>query len=176
MPPFAMTDPDVTTLQGWLDGLCPPGTAGGGELWTANCARCHGPDAGGTATAPNVRCATRVADALQRGRGAAMPAFPTVAGVDLDALTTWLGLVCTANGRTGDALYAGNCAGCHGATAHGGRNGLGVRGPEIACESAGDWLDAVRRGEDRMPAFPALGSADVDAMVTYVHAAFCPGG
>jgi mono/diheme cytochrome c family protein len=171
-----MTDAEIARIQDFLDGLCPAGSAGGAELWTANCAHCHGADGGGTASAPNVRCATRVVDAVQRGRGAAMPAFPGLAGIDVGTLGSWLGLACAAYGRTGDALYAGNCASCHGATARGGRNGLGVRGPDIACTGSGDYHDAVQDGADAMPAFPALSSADVDAIVSWVHAEFCPGG
>jgi mono/diheme cytochrome c family protein len=169
-------DSEIARIQSFLDDLCPPGTAGGGELWTANCAHCHAPDGSGTATALDVRCATRVADALSRGRGAAMPAFPELAGTDLGALMTWLGLACTAGGRTGAELYAGNCAGCHGATANGGQNGLGVRGPGIACESSLSYQNIVSSGDDGMPSFPALSTGDVDAIVTWVNAQFCPGG
>jgi mono/diheme cytochrome c family protein len=174
MPPLpALSDAEIALIQSFLDGLCPPGTGGGAELYGANCAYCHGADANGASGAPSVRCATRVADAVEQGRGAAMPAFPQLATADVSAVTAYLDLLCTTYGRTGDELYAGNCATCHGATAHGGRNALGVSGPGIACASSGDYAETVRSGDDRMPAFPALTDTDVSAIVAYVRGQFC---
>jgi ubiquinol-cytochrome c reductase cytochrome c subunit len=150
--------------------------SGGDDLYASNCATCHGPDAGGTSTAPSVRCATLVADAVTVGRGARMPAFPALAPLDVTSIDTWLDARCTAAGRTGSDLYAGNCASCHGATAHGGRNGLGQRGPEIQCTAANDYAEKIRFGEEGMPAFPRLDATDVTAIVAFVHGTFCPGG
>src|SRR5262249_28437172 len=70
MPAFAMTDGEIGLVQAYLVGLCPVGGAGGADLFASNCASCHGFGAAGTDTAPNVRCATRVADAMHEGRGA----------------------------------------------------------------------------------------------------------
>jgi mono/diheme cytochrome c family protein len=177
MPPFpTMSDADVAAVQQYLLGLCPPGSAGGEELFASNCATCHGSDAGGGLDAPSVRCATRVGNAVQLGRGSAMPSFPAFVGADLAALASRLDQLCTASGRTGEDLYAGNCSGCHGAAAQGGRDGLGVRGPGIRCTGAGDYLEKVRKGDDEMPAFPRLDGNDVDAIVDFVHGAYCPGG
>jgi mono/diheme cytochrome c family protein len=177
MPAFAlMTGAEIGRMQTYLDGLCPVGTGTGSELYTSNCAFCHGPTAGGSTDGPSVRCATLVADALSAGRGALMPAFPTLTGVDLTALTAELQAFCAGAGRTPADLYAGNCASCHGATAHGGRNGLGEHGPDIACTSAGDYLDKIRNGEDGMPRFPALSDGDGTAIHDYVHATYCLGG
>jgi mono/diheme cytochrome c family protein len=79
MPAFgALSDHEVGLVLGFLAELCPPGVAGGADLYRDNCATRHGADAGGQGDAPNVRCATRVADALDVGRAAAMPAFPLV--------------------------------------------------------------------------------------------------
>jgi mono/diheme cytochrome c family protein len=160
---------------------CGPAGGGGGprtgaQLWADECASCHGADAGGQGEAPNVRCATRVDDALGRGRGTAMPAFPELLGADLSALESWLDGLCTTYGRTGAALYAGNCATCHGPTARGGRNALGVAGPGIACEGGGDYQEKVANGDGRMPAFPALDRTDVDLIVSFAHAELCTGG
>ena len=105
-----------------------------------------------------------------------MPAFPTLTGVDLTAIETTLGDFCTAAGRTAADLYVGNCASCHGDDAGGGRNGRGVRGPDIACTSATDYLDKIRHGEDGMPSFPALSNGDSTAIHDWVHATYCPGG
>ncbi len=176
MPAFpGLSDADITSMQQFLGGLCPAGTASGLQLWEGNCATCHGADGGG-ASGPSVRCATLTNDALTRGRGTAMPAFPAMVAVDRTILTGYMGGLCTQAGRTGLDLYAGNCLACHGATAHGGRNGLGERGPDIHCTGRNDFLEKVRNGEDEMPSFPALSTPDIDAMVNYVRGAFCPGG
>jgi mono/diheme cytochrome c family protein len=175
MPPFAMADADIARVQGFLVGLCPVGSATGDDLFAANCATCHGPAAIGTAAAPNVRCATRVADAMQTGRGALMPSFPGIVSSEITTIQGYLTALCTQLGRPGPDLYVGNCATCHGTTASGGRNGLGVRGPDIRCTGAGDFSEAIRFGSDAMPRFPALDTSDVTAIIDYVHGTFCTG-
>ena len=119
-------------------------------------------------------CATRVVDAVQVGRGTVMPSFPSLAGAELVRLTTHLGQLCTDHGRTGTDLYLGNCSTCHGADAGGGRSALGVRGPEIQCTGRNDYQEKVQNGDGRMPAFPLLGTGDVDRIVDWVRASFCP--
>jgi mono/diheme cytochrome c family protein len=57
----------------------------------------------------------------------------------------------------GRALYLASCAGCHGET-----------GRELRGEDLGDWLEALREGEDDMPAFPGFDRDDVIAMRAYV--------
>jgi mono/diheme cytochrome c family protein len=174
MPSFPrLSAPDVTTLQDHLLSLCPPGRASGTELVDANCARCHGATLGGTATAPSVRCATRVTAVLAAGRGTRMPAYPVLAASDGPAVVTRMQQLCSEAGRSAADLYAGNCASCHGATARGSRNGLGQRGPNIACTELGDYMEKVQRGDDDMPAFPALSRADITALYGWVHASFC---
>jgi mono/diheme cytochrome c family protein len=176
MPSFpGLTDVDIATIQAFLADLCPTTTVTGAELFASNCATCHGAEAVGTSAAPRVRCATRVADAVRRGRGPAMPAFTRLPDAELVLVEAYLAGVCDQHGRSGEDLYAGNCATCHGQTAGGGRNGLGVRGPDVQCTGAGDYQEKVRSGDDDMPAFPALGTDDVDAIVTFVHGAYCAG-
>ena len=177
MPAFSnLSDADIGKIQDFLVGLCPATSVTGAELWAGNCAVCHGADAGGAGVAPNVRCATRVADAITVGRAAAMPAIPALQPVEIDRLVAWLDGECTAHGRTGADLYAGNCSTCHGATAHGGRNALGVPGSDIACTESGDFQEKVSSGGDGMPAFPALTPGDVSAIVDWVRGTFCSGG
>jgi mono/diheme cytochrome c family protein len=177
MPAFTgMPDAEVALVQSYLLTLCPPGSASGGDLFASNCAICHGTDAGGDAGTPSIRCATRVADAVQVGRGARMPSFPALLGIDLTSVTGFLDQLCTQAGRTGAELYAGNCATCHGMTANGGRNGLGVRGEEIRCTGAAEYQDKCRNGDGGMPRFPALSTGDVTAIVDFVHGTYCPGG
>jgi mono/diheme cytochrome c family protein len=176
MPAFpALSEADIATIQQLLLGLCPPGTASGEELYAGNCATCHGGDAGGVGDAPSVRCATRVADALEIGRGTRMSSFPTFVGADLTSLTGYLAELCLQHGRTPADLWAGNCSSCHGATAGGGRNGLGVRGPNVRCTGANDYREKVAQGDDDMPSFPALDPSDVDAIAAFVHGSFCSG-
>jgi mono/diheme cytochrome c family protein len=163
-------------LQQWLaSSFCPVGSATGDDLFASNCASCHGTAGAGTATAPNVRCATRVADAMQKGRGARMPGFPGVVASEVTSVQGYLTGVCDALGRPGPDLYAGNCSTCHGATAGGGQNGLGVHGPDVRCAESGDLSDSIRFGADAMPPFPALGASDVTAITAYVQGPLCTG-
>jgi mono/diheme cytochrome c family protein len=175
MPAFAtMSDAEIARMQDHLEDLCPPGHAAGSDLWAGNCATCHGATGGGGGTNPSVRCATRVDDALTRGRGGRMPAYPGLVGADRTTLEAHMAELCTAAGRTAADLYAGNCASCHGTTANGGTDGLGVHGPDIRCTGRNDYREKVAEGDDEMPAFPALGTSDVDAVVDWVHGAYCP--
>jgi mono/diheme cytochrome c family protein len=176
MPAFPnLDDDDIATIQAFLVGLCPTDSATGADLYAGNCAACHGTDATGTSAAPSVRCATRVVDAVRVGRGAAMPSLPALADAELARIDAHLDQLCTAAGRPGADLYAGNCGTCHGATAGGGRNALGVRGPDIRCQGANDFQEKVRKGDDDMPAFPALDAGDVTAIATWVRGTYCSG-
>ena len=177
MPAFpALGGSDVTSLQQYLETtFCPVGTATGADLYASNCASCHGTEAAGTDAAPSVRCATLVADAMREGRGPRMPSFPAFVPTEVTSVQSYLTGVCNELGRPGSDLYLGNCSTCHGTTTNGGQNGLGVHGPDIRCTPAGDYSEKVRFGDDGMPAFPALGSGDITAIVDYVHGAFCTG-
>src|SRR5262249_30346632 len=98
MPAFAnLLDTEIAAVQTYLDGLCPAPT--GADLYAGNCAMCHGNDGGGTTTAPAARCATRVADALAKGRGAPMPAFPSFSTTDVFSVSQYLDALCTAFGE-----------------------------------------------------------------------------
>jgi mono/diheme cytochrome c family protein len=177
MPPFDnLSDADVATIQRHLRDLCDASGRAGVDLFTSNCAGCHGADARGLAGTPNVRCAVDVRDAVRAGRdGGAMPAFlaTELSTADVTNVQAYLDGLCTASGpsRPGD-LYLSNCAGCHGPTAAGATNSAGVHGPNVQCTETGDFLDAVRSGEDAMPAFPRLTNADVSTIAGYVHG-FC---
>src|ERR1041385_7665405 len=59
----------------------PDAEAAGVDLYTGNCAVCHGADARG-AIGPNIRCKTSIAGPVRNGKGS-MPAFS--AGVLSDA-------------------------------------------------------------------------------------------
>lgn len=176
MPAFTMPDAGIARVQAFLVGLCPIGSVTGEDLFASNCTTCHGPAGIGTATALRVRCATRIADAMHVGRGTRMPSFPGVVASEVSSIQGYLTTLCNQLGRTGYDLYAGNCTSCHGDDANGGVNGLGVTGPEIQCSEAGDYTEKIRFGSDAMPAFPAIGTGDVTAIVDYVRGTFCQGG
>jgi len=172
MPAFPnLTDADIATLQAYLDGLCPIGT--GQDLYAGNCSSCHGADAGGTATAPGVRCATRVADALTRGRATAMPAFPTFTQTDITNVAGYLDTLCTQYGVTGADLYASNCSTCHGRSAGGGQNAFGARGPDIRLYDDAAFYGAVEEGTESMPAFPSLDTIRIARIAAWVRQT-CP--
>jgi mono/diheme cytochrome c family protein len=176
MPSFpSLAEQDISAIQSFLSGLCPVDAATGSELYASNCATCHGGDGAGTGAAPSVRCATRVEDALVVGRGARMPAFSTtLTSGERIRIADFLLAQCNAAGRTGADLYAGNCATCHGASGSGGRNGLGVAGPDIRCADAGDYREKIRFGDEGMPAFPLIVPGDVTAIQAYIAEGFCP--
>jgi mono/diheme cytochrome c family protein len=177
MPAFTnLTGADVAKIQSFLDGLCPVAGVTGAELFASNCATCHGTDATGTGAAPSVRCATRTLDAMRIGRGAAMPSFAAISDPEIALVDAFLSDLCDQSGRPPADLFAGNCSTCHGATAAGGKSGLGVEGPDIRCTEAGDYTEKVRFGGDGMPSFPALGTSDVTAIVDFVRATLCAGG
>jgi mono/diheme cytochrome c family protein len=164
------------TLVGQADCAGPTTPTTGAEVYAVHCAGCHGADAAGLDGRPAVRCTVpeRLVDAVRRGRGDAatgMPAFVASQLPDdqLVLLEAYLAGLCS--GAAGD-VYASNCATCHGATAGGGRNADGVRGPDIQCKDAGDFDEVLRRGEERMPAFPSLAGAPASALADYVSG-FC---
>lgn len=175
MPAFtALADADIASIQSFLDGLCVAPT--GLELFASNCATCHG-DAGSGGVGPNIQCtvASRVLDAVRRGRNGVMPAFSAASlpADQLTLITNYLAMECGGNPA---GLFASNCATCHGATAGGGRNANGVRGPNIRCTGTNDFLEKVRFGDEGMPRFPELSTTDINGIASYVNQTFCPLG
>jgi len=178
MPAFPqLTDAQITLVQTYLQQLCGAGGRTGADLYAGNCATCHGGDARGTATGPNVRCRKSILAVVRSGRTTVMPAFPAsaLADTDVSAILGYLSGLCAADPAAQPAdLYLSNCASCHGDQAQGGRNAAGVRGSDIQCAGTGDFTDAVRFGDGNMPAFPELSNADVTAIISYVRG-FCSG-
>jgi len=177
MPAFsssALSDADIATIQTFLGGLC---VATGPNLFAANCASCHGATADGLAGWPSIQCAVSslVVNAVRNGRGnGMMPIFPSasLSNANVALISTYLGSLCS--GLPLDR-FESNCGTCHGTTAGGGQNANGVRGPNIRCAGS-NFPEAVRQGEDGMPTFPELTTAQVTAMGTYVDTNFCPLG
>ncbi|HZP41633.1 MAG TPA: c-type cytochrome [Candidatus Binatia bacterium] len=177
MPAFPdLMDAEIVTIQQYLNALCAAGGASGADLYAGNCATCHGGDAGGGPTAPSIRCATRVADAVARGRGSVMPAFPALDTARADAVIAFLASECEAAGVTGRDLWEGNCGTCHGPTGGGGTSAEGIHGPDVRCAGSHDFVEKLTSGEPPMPAFPSLlVSPRLERLVAWVAGA-CSGG
>jgi mono/diheme cytochrome c family protein len=172
-----ITDPEIQRIQDHLLTLCPLGTASGAELFASNCAGCHGTDGEGATTRPDIRCAapSRVADAVRDGRGFTFPVMPSfgthvLTDAELASVRGYLAQRCSG---TGAALYASNCATCHGPTGGGGQNANQVAGPGIRCASTGDVFDAVVDGTGGMPAIADLTTPQINLIVSFVRAG-CP--
>lgn len=158
-------------------------TDAGRELYTTNCAMCHGPDGSGGAVrdgrpadegrpVPPLDDSTvsEVRLALETGR---MPPagdpFDSQARSDelteqqRDAILAYTTEEFDLDGDVppppegdparGQELYATNCAACHGSTGGGGVAGRGAYTPELTGYDAQTIADAVRTGPFEMPQF-----------------------
>jgi mono/diheme cytochrome c family protein len=172
LPLLALSDPEIQKIQGHLSGLCTPAAATGAELFGANCAACHGIAGEGNGTRPDVRCTvpSRLHSALYYGRGfpvTVMPSFtPVLSAAEESRIASLLSPQCT---NQGGALFASNCATCHGTNGQGGRNADGLAGPAIRCASSSDVFDAVVDGKGGMPAIADLTTGQINAIVTYLR-------
>jgi mono/diheme cytochrome c family protein len=168
---LALSDPEIAKIQGHLRGLCAPDSATGAELFAANCAACHGTSGAGDSGRPDVRCTvpSRLHNALYYGRGfpvTRMPGFTAVlTATEESRIAGWLAPQCS---NTGSALFASNCATCHGATGQGGRNADTVAGPAIRGASSSEVFDAVVDGYGGMPAIPDLTTPQINAIVGFL--------
>ena len=171
------------TLEHWVNVAVQGGCAGGGgggagggtgaDLYTTNCASCHGPDARGVGGRPSIRCKSTIVEPVRTGRGNVMPSFPNLTDAAIAAIQAYLaGLCIAAGGENGADLYASNCTSCHGADAGGGENWRHIRSPEIRCTGTGDILEKVRNGDGQMPAFPGITTDQISLIAAYVHG-FC---
>jgi mono/diheme cytochrome c family protein len=163
-------------LVHWVDLVVSPACGGGdpggpttpASLYADNCASCHGADARGTPGRPDIHCHRSIHDVVRRGRtGGAedMPAFPDLSDEAVSHIQGHLLTLCSTDEATGEALYASNCTGCHGADA------TGAVGPSVRCATR--VRQAVRTGRaDVMPAFPmtSMPDVEVDRLVAYLDA------
>ena len=111
----------------------PQAHAMGERLFLANCAQCHGSDAGGGKSFPNLRDSDwlyggdpeTIKASITNGRNGIMPAFGAVLGDDgvknvAHYVRSLSGLPADSLRRqVGRALFAQNCAACHGADGKG---------------------------------------------------------
>jgi mono/diheme cytochrome c family protein len=169
---LALSDPEIAKIQDHLLGLCPADSASGTDLFAANCAACHGLSGAGDSGRPDVRCTvpSRLHHALYYGRGfpfLRMPSFtPVLTDTEEARIAGFLAPQCS---NTGSALFASNCASCHGTSGQGGRNANGIAGPGIRGASSSDVFDAVVDGYGGMPAIPDLTTPQINAIVTFLH-------
>ncbi len=158
-------------------------TAAGRELYTTNCAMCHGPDGGGGAVrngrpaaegrpVPPIDDSTVSEIRLVLETGRMPPAgnpFNSQARSDelspeqRDAIVDYVSEEFDLEGDVppppegdparGQELYATNCAACHGSTGGGGVAGRGAFTPALTEYDPQTIADAVRTGPFEMPQF-----------------------
>lgn len=158
-------------------------TAAGRELYTTNCAMCHGPDGGGGAVrdgrpadegqpVPPLDDSTVSEIRLVLETGRMPPAgdpFDSRARTDeldeqqREAIVAYVTEEFDLSGDVppppegdparGQELYATNCAACHGSTGGGGVAGRGAYTPALTEYDAQTIADAVRTGPFEMPQF-----------------------
>lgn len=174
---------NAVAASGEADSSDTADTAAGRELYTTNCAMCHGPDGGGGAVrgsrpAPDGRPVPPLDDStvseirlvLETGR---MPPagnpFDSRARSDelsqpqRDAIMAYVTEEFDLDGDVppppegdparGQELYAANCAACHGSTGGGGVAGRGAFTPALTAYDPQIIADAVRTGPFEMPQF-----------------------
>ena len=96
-----------------------------------------------------------------------MPSFtPVLTDTEEARIAGFLQPQCS---NTGSALFASNCASCHGATGGGGRNANGIAGPSIRGASSSDVFDAVVDGYGGMPAIPDLTTPQINSIVSFLQ-------
>jgi cytochrome c len=187
-PPVVMGDEDASTTPGPVDAgmelrpdamVMPPRS--GAEIYAAECAVCHGP-AGLGASGPSLVARVpalsdvRIGEIVIGGLGMMPP--KDLSGRELVSLIKYLrdtfGMQTVtptvAPPRDGPAIYAAECAQCHGPA------GMGsMRGPPLAPRMALLMDDAVRRtitmGTGNMPA-RSVAEPELTTLMTYLRATF----
>jgi mono/diheme cytochrome c family protein len=72
------------------------------------------------------------------------------------------------NAKKGKLLYAQACASCHGADGHGSPSGMNLADRPLLGRAA-EFVQPVRAGRGRMPAFSTLTRGDLAALLAYVR-------
>ena len=176
----------------WTGGLTEnkPGGDLGADVYASQCSACHGGDRRGAPPAfPSlVGVETRLSDAqittMVHGGKGRMPSFPNVADARLTALLAYLKTgrgeamqAAASPNRTelaGAAVYARNCAICHGEDLGGApSNYPGLVGVRARLPDA-QILANIHNGKGRMPAFRKLSDTDTAALLRFLGAAHAP--
>jgi len=157
------------------------GGPSGAAVYAANCSGCHGANGGNLAGTG--LSAAQVAAVTDSGRGS-MPGFGgTLSAAEIDAVAAYVAALggsgattttTAAGGSTttgapadGAALYAANCAGCHGPAGEGGVGGP-IRGTGLGSQAI---AAVIRDGAGGMPGFGGmLSAAEIEALVAHTVA------
>lgn len=166
------------------------GSAERGEpLYQAGCATCHGPTGTAVPPWPGIRDAGAAAADFQLRTGRmpfagepgeqAQPKPPAYDEQQIRDLVAYVALL--GDGppipevavdeellQQGYALFAVNCAPCHGATANGGAVGGGAIAPPLTASEPRIVAEAMITGPGQMPVFD-LPQEQLNAVVTYVE-------
>ncbi len=180
----------------WTGGLTEnrPGGSLGATVYQSQCAICHGGDRKGAPPAfPSLidyqkhLTDAEVSNIIHNGKGR-MPSFPNVADARLAAVLEYLktgtdegGFLPTAAVASpnlkeiaGAAVYAKNCAICHGDDLLGApSNYPGLVGVRARLTDA-QILSNIHQGKGRMPAFAKLSGADVTALLRFLGTTQAP--
>jgi cytochrome c6 len=93
----------------------------------------------------------------------------------LAALSFCFALSTPAQSQTGESIYKGKCAACHGADGTGSAMGkkMGVHdfhSPDVQKESDADLTTAIAKGKNKMPAYEkSLKPEDIQGLVAYTR-------
>lgn len=148
----------------------PPPTGSGAAIFEANCAGCHGSNGGNLV--PTSLSLSQLVEITTGGRGN-MPAFSgTLSSADIQLVSEFLfsgnGAPTTTTTTVpgfvpdGATVWAGSCAGCHGA-AGGNLVGRGLSATRV--------VSVTTSGTTGMPGFSSsLSAAQIDAVAAYVAA------
>jgi mono/diheme cytochrome c family protein len=152
----------------------------GEEIWTSQCAPCHGP-AGEGGVAASIQEATTPFEEIvliTTNGNAGMPAYgPTLSAVEIEAVSRHVESLRTdapepsdpgetppAN-EAGAAGYAANCAACHGV------DGAGASGPALSGTSLTneELVSVIADGVGGMPGYSAtLGADEIESIAQFV--------
>jgi ubiquinol-cytochrome c reductase cytochrome c subunit len=175
--------------------LLPSGARAAGEgamLYATYCSSCHGSRAEGTRVGPSLigASAARVHFMLDSGRMPAaapdvneIPRVPRFTYAQIDQIVAYvlslspqhpsarLPIITAGNVVRGAALFAENCAQCHGALGDGASVGGANVAPDLATASVFQIAEAVRAGPGIMPRFDrnALSDRDVNDIAYFVN-------
>ncbi len=161
-----------------------PVAGGGGEvgatevdgqaLYVQYCAVCHGADGTGAGPFPgSILGWGGMYDIVVMGRGE-MPPTPTLNRDDVAAMERFLAgdIALDAPPPTPDNIYAGSCAGCHGAEGEGTERGPQMRSPVVGYANYVTRTGRSGVGFDvAMPAYPEanIAQADLDEIWRFLH-------
>jgi ubiquinol-cytochrome c reductase cytochrome c subunit len=169
-----------------------PAQPDGAKLYAIYCSSCHGTRGQGSEAAPRIAglSAAYVHFMLDTGRMPApassvneIPRVPRFTYAQMDSIThyvmtfsphpldTSLPIVTSGNVNRGRALFAANCAQCHGAVGDGASVGADNVAPDLATATVFQIAEAIRSGPGVMPRFDRaiLTAQDVDDIAYYVN-------